>query len=253
MLRHGRWQVRTLNGFELVGPDGPLRQLQPAAARLIALLALQHVPAQRVRVASTLWMDTTDKRAHANLRSLLWRVQQQYDDLIEVTPTRVSLGDGVEVDLWRSRARARAVLEHRLTPEPLDIELFAAELLPDWYDEWVIVERERERQRWLHALELLCTWFTLHGEPALGLDAGLAAIAAEPLRESAHRVVISAHLAEGNTAEAVRQYHRYARLLATEMGLRPSARMVGLLDSLISPARSATAGAARDTGVTARV
>jgi DNA-binding SARP family transcriptional activator len=47
-------------------------------------------------------------------------------------------------------------------------------------------------------------------------------VQAEPLRESAHRSVIAVHLAEGNHAEALRQYDGYRRLLASELGLRPS-------------------------------
>jgi DNA-binding SARP family transcriptional activator len=240
-----RWRLRLLDGFCLTGPSGPV-SLQPAAARLLALLAMLEVPAPRSRVASTLWLETTDRQAGANLRSLLWRVQQRHEDLLEVTFDGVRLSDCVSTDLWSCRVRARAILEDRLEPEPGDISLMAAELLPDWYDEWVIMQRERERQRRLHALEALCVWFSRQGRHALGLDAGLAAIAADPLRESAHRTVIAAHLAEGNGTEALRQYRHYARLLEAEMGLHPSAEMRRLVMPLLSDqARVAPQSAAR--------
>ena len=64
------------------------------------------------------------------------------------------------------------------------------------------------------------------------MDAGLAAISGEPLRESAHRVLIEAHLAEGNASEALRQYETYRRLLDEELGLAPSPRMRALVASL---------------------
>jgi DNA-binding SARP family transcriptional activator len=226
-----RWWLRTLDGFELVGVSGPV-QVQPAAARLLALLAVREGALQRTWVGGTLWMDTSDHQACANLRSLLWRFQKRHTDLVEVTPTRVWLGDAVDVDMRRSRNRARAILEHRQGPEPADIGLFAAELLPDWYDEWLIVERERDRQRRLHALETLCHTFSRLGQHALGLDAGLAAVAIEPLRESAHRAVICAHLAEGNVAEAIRQYQQFARLLAADLGLEPSVDTRRLLPAM---------------------
>jgi len=57
------------------------------------------------------------------------------------------------------------------------------------------------------------------------LEVGLAAVAAEPLRESAHRAVVSVHLAEGNTAEAIRQYRLCRRLLKEQLGVEPSPRM----------------------------
>ena len=62
---------------------------------------------------------------------------------------------------------------------------------------------------------------------------GLAAVAGEPLRESAHRTLIRAHLAEGNPGEAVRQYHLYRRLLVGELALEPSAAIRGLVQPLL--------------------
>ena len=54
-------------------------------------------------------------------------------------------------------------------------------------------------------------------------------MAAEPLRESAHRMVISAHLAEGNCSEALRQYERFRALLADALGLEPSPQLTELI------------------------
>ena len=70
----------------------------------------------------------------------------------------------------------------------------------------LIIERERFHQLRLRALECICEALTAKGDYAGALEAALAAIAAEPLRESAHRALIGVHLAEGNRAEAVRQF-----------------------------------------------
>ncbi len=98
----------------------------------------------------------------------------------------------------------------------------AGDLLPGWYDDWVIVERERIRQLRLHALEVLCENLSRSGRHAQAVDAGLSAVAEEPLRESAQRALIAAHLREGNVSEAVRQYDRYRKLLGASLGLEPS-------------------------------
>jgi len=103
------------------------------------------------------------------------------------------------------------------------------DLLPDWYDDWVLVERERYNQLRLHAIEALCHHLTAAGHHAEAIDAGLAAVRAEPLRESAHQVLIRAHLAEGNRWEAVRQYERCRRLLLDELGVEPSRALQALL------------------------
>ncbi len=98
----------------------------------------------------------------------------------------------------------------------------AGELLPDWYDDWVMFERERLRQLRLHALEILCRRLAAAGSFGPAVDAGLAAVLGEPLRESAQRVLIEAHLAEGNRSEAIRQYNSYRVRLYAELGLQPS-------------------------------
>ena len=106
------------------------------------------------------------------------------------------------------------------------------ELLPDWYDEWVQLERERFRQLRLHALEAAGHVLLTEGRYAQALMAGLAAVAAEPLRESAHRLVVRVHVAEGNLYEAYRQYQSCAALMDSELGLAPSAQMEALVEPL---------------------
>jgi DNA-binding SARP family transcriptional activator len=176
-------------------------------------------------VAGTLWTDSSETAASASLRTVLWRLKQLRCAVVEATPTHVSLAPGVEVDLHRTAAMA-----HRLTDgvdDGLDVDVekivLAGELLPDWYDDWVVIERERFRQARLHALEALCYALAHHGRYESAIDTGLAAVAGEPLRESAHRAVILVHLAEGNRGEALRQYEFCRRLLKEQLGLAPSA------------------------------
>ena len=129
-------------------------------------------------------------------------------------------------------AAARRLLFGPADEFTADAKLLGGQLLPDWYDEWVLVERERLRQLCLNALERLsCRWLE-QGEIALAIDAAFAAVAGEPLRESAHRVLVAAHLAAGNLGEAVRQYEQYQRLLRDALDLEPSAafkRQVALM------------------------
>ena len=85
----------------------------------------------------------------------------------------------------------------------------------------------------LHALERLCLNLSAQGQYAEATEAGLAAVASEPLRESAHRALIAAHLAEGNQGEALRQYHACCRLLRRDLDLPPST----VLDALVAHLR----------------
>jgi DNA-binding SARP family transcriptional activator len=219
----GVTEVALLRSFEL-RHQSELVPLPPAAQRLVAFLAIAGCSLARVFVAGALWTDHSQDAANASLRTALWRLKRLPCALVEATPTHLSLASGIEVDLHRTAAMAR-----RLTSgggDWLDDELYtivlAGELLPDWYDDWVVIERERFRQSRLHTLEALCRKLAERGRYESAIDAGLAAVAGEPLRESAHRAVILVHLAEGNRCEALRQYELCRRLLKEQLGLAPS-------------------------------
>jgi DNA-binding SARP family transcriptional activator len=81
----------------------------------------------------------------------------------------------------------------------------------------------------LRALDTLCERLTRAGRLDAALEVGLAAVAGEPLRESSHRALIRVHLADGNVAEAIRQYRLCRRLLREQLDLEPSDQMAELL------------------------
>jgi DNA-binding SARP family transcriptional activator len=228
-------RLSLLGGFQLhcaAGQDVPVSRI---GQRLLALLALQARPLERLWVAGTLWLDATEERAGASLRSALWRLPQPDGAaVVEATTTHLRLARDLAVDVRELAARAEG-LDSPTGGEDrgLDPSSLSRDLLPDWYEDWVVLERERFRQLRLHGLEALCRELTEAGRFGAAVQAGLAAVAGEPLRESAHRTLIRAHLAEGNPGEAVRQYHLYRRLLAGELAIDPSAAIRELVGPLL--------------------
>jgi DNA-binding SARP family transcriptional activator len=197
-LRHGRHSV-------------PVR---PPAQRLLAFLALQRGPVHRRSVAGTLWSDLDATAAAARLRSTLWRLPTPGGArLVEVVGGRLRLADDMQVDVHIAEDDSRAA--------ELELSQLCGDVLADWEEPWVAVERERFRQLRLHRLEQLSERAEGEGQYSLALQAALAATAAEPLRESAHRRVMHVHLAESNPAEALRQFDLIRRSLRDELGLAP--------------------------------
>jgi len=232
-------RLRLLSGFA-VFHDGRPVDLPMGAQRVIALLALHNRPLQRDYIAGMLWLDTPDERAAANLRSTLWRIQQRVDGLLEARGTSLRLGASVTVDLREAEVLARGELDGRVSAWQVD-EL-AGDLLPDWYDDWVVLERERFRQLRLQALESLCDRHIDRGDLGKALDAALATLLGEPLRESAHRAVIRVHLASGNLADALRQYSLCRRLLREHLDVEPSPQLTSLIgDAAVMARRDAPA------------
>ena len=103
----------------------------------------------------------------------------------------------------------------------------------DWDDEWLIADRERIRQMRLNALELLSERLAAEGRYGPAVEAALMAIADDPLRESARRTLIRAHLAQGNIHDALGQYATYRDILRDDLGLDPSPQMEALVEGLV--------------------
>jgi DNA-binding SARP family transcriptional activator len=225
-------RLALLDAFEL-RLDGDAVALPPSAQRLLALLALHERPLLRPYVAGLLWLETPDERASANLRSSLWRLNRPGPRLVEATNMQLRLDPTVHVDVRDTVAVAQQLLaQPDGEPVELDPSTLTGELLPDWYDDWVLLERERLRQLSLHALEALGGRLLAAGLLGRALEAALAAIAMEPLRESAHRLLIKIHLAEGNASEAIRQLELCRTLLQEQLGLAPSAQLEELVAGL---------------------
>lgn len=228
-----RTRLSLLDAFELAEDDNVLR-LPLTAQRLLAFLGLRRRPLLRAHVAGSLWPDASEERAHASLRSALWRLRRPGRALVEAQAGRVALAPDVEVDVRELVEIGRRALAATGDVDA-DAEAAAAltslrgELLPDWYEDWVVVERERLDQLRLHALEALAERLAGAGRYGAAGEAALAAIEADSLRESAHRALIRVHLAEGNAAAALRQYRFYRRLSEETLGLPPSARMEELM------------------------
>jgi DNA-binding SARP family transcriptional activator len=194
--------------------------------RLVTFLALHNRLLPRGHVAGTLWPDVPADRANANLRASIWRMPSTCRPVIDLSMRHIRLGADVCVDLSRATALAERLLDPSNSCDENDLgaarSVLLKDLRPDCYDDWFLVECERFHQLRLHALEALCERLTAAGRYGEAIDAGLAAVCGEPLRESAHRVLIKAHLAEVNYVEAERQYEFYRRIVRNELGIEPS-------------------------------
>jgi DNA-binding SARP family transcriptional activator len=230
-------RLTLLGGFGLqVG--GTVVPLAAGPQRLVALLALHERALSRAYVAGILWADSTESRAHGSLRSTLWKLRVAGLNIVEINGDSLELSPDIEVDVRYVMGLARDLVAGHFGQETFALaeSRCSGELLPGWYEDWVELERERHRQLTLHALESLCEHFTATRRYGPAVLAGLAAVGREPLRESAHRALIQAHLAEGNAGEAVRRYRRYAEIADRELGVEPSPMMRALLNGIAATA-----------------
>jgi DNA-binding SARP family transcriptional activator len=222
--------VRVLGGLTLAS-EGSRLPVPPGSRRLLAYLALHPSGVDRRCTAGVLWPNVDDGRAAGNLRSALWRLQSVDCRLVRAEQSELTLCEGVEVDLARLEAWAGRILADAPNDEDLTVDpgpIAELELLPGWYDDWVLGVRERVQLRLLHALEALSRLLRQAGRPAAAVEAVHVAVLAQPLRESGQRALIEAHQAAGNWIAAQRQYDAFRSILRREIGVEPSPELTAV-------------------------
>jgi DNA-binding SARP family transcriptional activator len=213
--------------------EGQRFDVPEGSKRLLAFVALRQRRIERRYASGTLWPLGDDHRAAGNLRSALWRLRGAGIDILVSDKWSLSLMEHVKVDAqlmldWAERIINGGAGAGDLAVVPQHVD--ALDLLPGLYEDWAIMERERIRQRMLHALEMLSRRLVKVGRCADAIDAALTAISADPLRESAQRALIEAHAAEANWGEARRSYKSYRDLVRRELGVEPSRDLTAFVD-----------------------
>lgn len=233
---HPKARLSLLGTFRLE-IEGAVVTLPTGAQRLLALLCLRQFMSRR-QLAGSLWPESSTKQAMTNLRQVCWRLHDATRGARVVVDNGplLELSSTVRSDVrWLSQALAVPV---EVSGEAATLSRYflldltraeAAQLLVDWDEEWLEHERERLRQTRLHVLERWALHLAEQGDHGLALEAGLAALHTDPLRETAHRTVIRIHLIEGNVGEAKRAYARCRSILLDEIGVEPSAETRTLL------------------------
>lgn len=197
--------------------------------RLLSLLALHDRPLPRRLVAETLWPDTDEQKATARLRTTLWRVRTHCPDLVQAGPLELALSTDVWVDTRDVDLHARAF---RATGELPDAELLMrrrGDLLPGYWDSWLIFDRERLRYELIHLLEAASEVHLHRKDLHLALLLALCAIDRDPLRESSNLLVISVHLAAGQAADVCATHGGTPRFCPKELGVAPPEALDDLL------------------------
>ncbi|OHV31761.1 hypothetical protein BCD49_05575 [Pseudofrankia sp. EUN1h] len=274
-------EVRLLGAFEVRSGGTPVVMTSLRAQSLLAYLALRRgAPQRREQVAFLLWPDSTEQQARTNLRHVLHTLRALLpaaDRHVEVTAQTLSLrefsadltafdaaeaasgasagssatgssataGSGETAHSGEDDADADALEGLRLAAD-----LYAGDLLDGWYDEWLIADRERYRQRVMAVLARLVPLLEGRGEIDAAVGYAERARQHDRLAEPPYRWLMRLYDAQGDRARAVNAYHECVATLADELGVAPSARTRALYEALLPKAQDAprTSGAAAFVG-----
>jgi DNA-binding SARP family transcriptional activator len=227
-------RIRLFGDLDVRVAEERLPPIESARARsLLAYLVLHEgVPQARQRLAFLLWPDSSESQARTNLRHLLHTLRSAVPALaphIDLTPQTLcwrratAWTDVVAFD----DALARAGEAEPAGPDEVRrlrnaVELYAGDLLEDCYDDWLLDERARRRDRYLWALRRLTGLVAGAEDHGEAVRLGRELLRLDPLREDSYRLLMRIHAAAGDRAAAMHTYHECVTMLRRELAVEPS-------------------------------
>ncbi|MCA9970189.1 MAG: winged helix-turn-helix domain-containing protein, partial [Anaerolineales bacterium] len=223
-------EIRLLGRFDVRQNGAAVPVTARKGQALLAYLALHAGTAvRRELLAGLLWPDAPEETARANLRQTLWRLRRQLG-------AAALHADDVSLALAAAWVDT-AVLQQAAGADALDV--YHGDLLPGFYDDWVLPARARLRAlweqkmaAWLAALVAAARWREVRTWAARWL-------AHDPAAEAAYRALMQAHAGLGEAAQVTAVYERCVRALDAELGAPPAPQTTALLARLQAAAQAA--------------
>lgn len=229
-------QVCLLGQFALQLNGVPVDLNARPAQSLLAFLLLNPVAHRRERLAGLLWPDSSEANARRNLRQALWQIRRalggQADTLLLVD--EVTLAFNPDSDYWLDVESIANPLEEAATADDLMrvVAAYGGELLPGFYDEWVLLERDRLQAQFERKLNLLLERLVESRRWTEVLHWGERWIALGYTPEPAYRALMSAHAGLGDQSSVADVYRRCVEALERDLGVEPSAQTSALYERL---------------------
>ncbi len=220
-------QARLLGQFE-VSVLGHLVVLpsRPTQSLLAYLLLHPNKSHRREKLAGQFWPASSELNARSNLRHELWRIRKALGPGAEARVQSNDLGvtycpqpgDQLDVDAFEACTEDENSTEVLLQA----VSAYGGDLLPGFYDDWVILERERLQADYERKMERLLDHLLAEERWNEALKWGELWIASGGIPEPAYRALMLAQSGLGNVAGAIAQYHRCEEALSRELGVEPS-------------------------------
>jgi non-specific serine/threonine protein kinase len=222
--------------FRIEGKKGAVHLPTHKAASLLAFLVLNPDEQSREKLAALFWGDSPGAQARGSLRTALNILRKQLGDQFLLI-TRESVQVNPDFPLWMDarefQTRAARVLSE--PPDNLDEfnpDLYAGDLLADFYDDWVLRERERYHAVYLATLLRLTEYFRAGSKYERAIETARRILVVDPANENAHQHLMFCYLMTGNRSAALQQYEECKRALQEELGVEPMPETTALYERI---------------------
>jgi DNA-binding SARP family transcriptional activator len=217
-------KIHLLGHFKVLKGEDAVEVPSRPAQSLFAYLAISAGTVhRREKLAGLLWPEASESNARSNLRHALWRLRKAVGNEYLIAD-KITVAFDEHADYWLDvNALSREEHEGRTTEELLEqITHYGGELLPGFYDDWVILERERYRALFDNKVQKLLDQLVKEERWGDVLEWGERWIAMGHAPEPAYRALMFAYCGLGDTAGMANTYQRCVTTLKEELGVEPS-------------------------------
>jgi predicted ATPase/DNA-binding SARP family transcriptional activator len=193
---------------------------------LLAYLVLHPGFHSREKLATLFWADSSDASARGSLRKALNFIRKHLgNQIILADREQVQLNPDFDlyydaVEFERQAARFLAVQNPDL--HEMDFELYQNELLADFYDEWILDEREHYHQLYIKGLLRAVETLRAQSEYGSAIQYAQKILTVDSVDEQAYQHLIFCHAAQGDRNGALQQYEACRHALETNLGVEPA-------------------------------
>ncbi len=219
----------------------PVPRSATARSLLAYLLLYRSRPRPRDVLVGLFWPEYSEARARRALSQAIWTIRSEYPDLLAVTADMVQVAspESLWVDVDEFQRLVTPYLDMDVTENASPdlrraLQLYRGDLLESIYDDWALLERERLRELYLRALEMLIHLEKTAGRYQQALDLSLVLLHKDPLREAAHREAMRLYHLLGRPEAALQQFEKCRRVLQEELAIEPSPETVALVREISS-------------------
>ncbi len=226
-------EVRVLGRFEIHLEGQPVEIPSRPAQSLLAYLMLNAGTAhRREMVAGLLWPDSDEENARNNLRHTLWRLRKSIGGHYFLSDKLTVSFDASQPHYLDAAALEGVPPEDSLDGLTENVSVYGGELLPGFYEDWVLLERERLQALYEQKMKRLLDRMVQEGRWAAVLEWAERWIARGRIPEPAYQALMRAHHALGDAAGLAAAYRRCRAVLRDDLGVDPSPQTVRLFEQL---------------------
>jgi DNA-binding SARP family transcriptional activator len=150
-------EIHLLGQFNVLKDQEPVEIPSRPAQSLLAHLAMSSGTAhRREKLAGLLWPEADESNARSNLRHALWRLRKAIGDEYFLAD-KISIAFNAEAEYRLDTAILGGGSDQGRSIKDLieEVSMYGGELLPGFYDDWVILERERYRALFEKEVQIL--------------------------------------------------------------------------------------------------